>query len=1540
MRKEGCRSFRFFILWTSVEINSMKEASYMPTAPKTSPAYDRVTRLYQFLQALNRSRIVATYSVSDYVWGLSYREMPQHADIHFATPEDEEEAYVRVKRPELIVCPLLPELLREWVQIGWERIDGKPVFVSSLERGRDEEGNLVQETFESSHARIIAKNMWLAEREKWVSVETPAYETMKVFERLYTLWGTLQRDPDKYELILGDGILGWKRGETHIEHPLLLCRLQLEFDAKLPEFRLTPTDRPVTFANSLFQSMADVESKSVSRLREEAKESEIHPLGGEEVNAFLSSVATTLSSQGRFVEELPKTAESYPQLWRSPVIYLAPRNGGYEKALEDILADLESRNALGLELPDHLARIVGATNSKPASSSLYDGTNAFSGASSDGTTTDILFTKPANREQEQIAERLERHGCVLVQGPPGTGKTHTIGNLIGHLLAQGKTVLVTSHTPKALRVLREQVVPELRSLCVAVLNDGKDSRSQLEASVSAIVEKLQSSSVEDFVKQDQQLTKARESIQTKLLKVESDLLQANANEYRDVVFEGRAFTPTAAAKHITAGKSAHDWIPGDVLEGASIPLSPVELAELYALNVKIDPDEERQLSLTLPDMECLMSPEVFAQTLEVREKANGKKAFLTANLWRHELHSQHIPLLEQVLQSLKKTTETLHSAEKWEAELMERGDDKATRERFNELFALIDETEKEGDQAEAAFLNFAPEFHVDGSAEDHALILEEVIVHLKSGRSLNPLTLLTRRKWKDFQNSTKVKGRKPETLEAFEALQTQVAILQKREQLARRWVLQMQSLGGDALSVEDTRMEKACRRFVPRIGAALDWKKASWLSTQVALAQCGFSQEPFETIFRNETETSAKRYAPRVERLIAEVEARLAQHEVAKAVGAIKTLLQELEPLSREAGEGVTVALHRATIAENSEEYEEAYCALGILLSQQTPLRRRHELLAALESVAPGWAAVIRVRSAPHGASTPPGDPHSAWLHAQLRGELERRDRVSPEELTHQRTELTTQLFRTTAELAQCRAWGYQLARTTDTQRSSLMGWLNTVRRIGKGTGKMVATLRKAAREQMQNSSGAVPVWIMPLAQVAESFSPGETQFDVVIVDEASQADAMGLIPLYLAKSVIVVGDHEQVSPDAVGQRVDEAQRLIAQYLDGIPNAVLYDGLRSVYDIAREQFGGTICLSEHFRCAPAIIEFSNRLSYEGRIKPLREVSNVKTRPYVVAHRVENGIKSNKVNDAEANEIVSLVLACLERPEYEGSTFGVVSLVGVEQAVRIEQGLRERVSPEVYEKRRILCGTPPQFQGDEREIMFLSMVDGSLGKPLTMRDGEGNNGMWKKRYNVAASRARNQMWVIYSLSLNTDLKQGDIRRRLIEHALDPMAFQRNATQEKEKADSDFECRVIERLVNAGYRVTSQYPVGAYRIDLVVDDGTKRLAIECDGERYHGLDKLADDMARQAILERLGWTFSRIRGSAFYRDADKAMIPVFEKLKAIGIRAVGGEPEENASTMEAPLLAEIRRRASAIRAEWGAPKPTGKPDTEEEELSLQF
>jgi very-short-patch-repair endonuclease len=208
-----------------------------------------------------------------------------------------------------------------------------------------------------------------------------------------------------------------------------------------------------------------------------------------------------------------------------------------------------------------------------------------------------------------------------------------------------------------------------------------------------------------------------------------------------------------------------------------------------------------------------------------------------------------------------------------------------------------------------------------------------------------------------------------------------------------------------------------------------------------------------------------------------------------------------------------------------------------------------------------------------------------------------------------------------------------------------------------------------------------------------------------------------------------------------------------------------------------------------------------------------------------------------------------------------------------------------------------------------------MVDTAERGPLSLRDRQ----LYKQRFNVAASRARDQMWLVHSLNAQTDLKADDLRRQLIEHVEDPSHLMRVLEEKSKRTESIFEREVLKRLVLAGYRVTAQWRVGAYRIDLVVEANDKRLAVECDGDRYHPLEKLGEDMERQSILERMGWVFSRVRGSEFFRDADRALAPVFAKLELLEILPLGedkkGEPRPSNE-----LADRVIRRAEELRVSW--------------------
>jgi len=371
-----------------------------------------------------------------------------------------------------------------------------------------------------------------------------------------------------------------------------------------------------------------------------------------------------------------------------------------------------------------------------------------------------------------------------------------------------------------------------------------------------------------------------------------------------------------------------------------------------------------------------------------------------------------------------------------------------------------------------------------------------------------------------------------------------------------------------------------------------------------------------------------------------------------------------------------------------------------------------------------------------------------------------------------------------------------------------------------------------------------------------------------------------------------------------VGVDRDKVQFLNSQYLHDVPLAMHYDADTSLFTHAAIRYGDRLVLQEHFRCMPEIIQFSNALCYRDRpLVPLRQFGSDRLRPVIQVRRVPDGVyRDDQVNEAEARAIVEQVLACLGDPDYAGKTMGVISLVGSEQAKLISRRLTQCVDPAELERRRLLCGDAYAFQGDERDVMFLSLVQAPrAGRRLYA----GTSDRDRRRFNVAASRARDQLWLFHSASLD-DLHPSGVAHRLLQYCLQPssepvpvrgLAIETWRRRVAERVagerpphpfDSWLEVDVFLCLADRGYRVIPQHEVAGYRVDLLVEGRTGRLAVVCDGDQWDGADTFEQELARQRMLERCGLPFARVRGASYYRDPEAALEPLWAGLKQYEIR----------------------------------------------------
>src|SRR5580692_3683017 len=195
-------------------------------AEKLRVSRDKLTRVFRYLEALNQHRNPAKRQIREQPWSFSLRDLPEHPSIQRASAragslktrngnsqntEDGGASYVlRVQRPRLTRAPEPPEEISGWLKDGWD----DPFTALLIEETLDESANSAElgiVKFADDPARTSSLERWRLLRDEWVKTEKPARAAMKVFEALYTLYGRIDREAERVELVLGDGILSWRR---------------------------------------------------------------------------------------------------------------------------------------------------------------------------------------------------------------------------------------------------------------------------------------------------------------------------------------------------------------------------------------------------------------------------------------------------------------------------------------------------------------------------------------------------------------------------------------------------------------------------------------------------------------------------------------------------------------------------------------------------------------------------------------------------------------------------------------------------------------------------------------------------------------------------------------------------------------------------------------------------------------------------------------------------------------------------------------------------------------------------------------------------------------------------------------------------------------------------------------------------------------------------------------------------------------------------------------------------------------------------------
>jgi very-short-patch-repair endonuclease len=1353
-------------------------------------------------------------------------------------------------------------------------------------------------------------NQW----EPWAQAMRRWQEVHRVYESVDFMRRRLEEAEERYELLLGVGLLQWRDSVgTRVERHLLTAPAEIELDAARGILTVVPAASFERFRIELdMLEPQDQPRLDDKQLEERLEDLDVSAWDAAKVGEILRVIANRANPDAQVEEETFERATRVDGAFRvfyAPALILRERR---PTAFEEVVTHLLDR--VGRDSPKEMTepwkRFLAEGDSTTGTTTEPQVNEPPEGRRSGDPPGRLLFPLPTNDEQRQIVCRLQAQPFVLVKGPPGTGKSLTIANLICHLLAHGERVLVTAEVAKGLRVLRGLLPEDVQALCVTALGSTREDQRLLEEGVRGILRKQ--SEWRDAGRASREIERLEDDLQgleNELAQTERRLRECReAETHSHTLLGGYEGTAARIAKRVEKERERFGWCPQVHGDQPPFPLTPEEVRFLAETHTELTESWLQELCLPIGDL-SLPDPDDFRRLITDLEEVEREAERTNRNVSQDKielLRNASAEALKRTAASLDSIQETVERARYVLGDLANeilKGLLVGHRDRWyrlaREVTSLLARTHVQRERLGTARVVLPRDVDHERMRADAERRLE----HFEQGGRRGVLFLIPRvvRETRYVEEYCQVDGRPPRDVELLGRLVAFLKLEALVEEFKVLWPAPMGIEGEDprkaaTRAAELTQELQALLRCFDELGSdCLPCVPVTERAELAAQEKCADWLQAIETC--------------------------MADHRVRAVAEPLDELLQAIRDVvgtgrAHACLSGLADAVERRDVAAWRIAWEERKRTR----TGKERLSRYEELVGKFHQACPELKRLLDYSR---------GDPawksrilrlEKAWMWASARNWVRQVSNPNVyEDLVRLSHRLQAQIEKKTEELAALRAWHVFFKRLDDATVQNLRAWTRAVDRIGKGTGKFAYRHRRTARRYLMECIPKIPAWVMPLHKLWDTVDAVPGLFDTVIVDEASQAGINSLALFLLARRVVVVGDDKQNSPEGVGVREDDVARLVRQHLADFRFRDEFRPDTSLFDHAERSFGNLISLREHFRCVPEIIRFSNDLCYtDAPLIPLRQAPP-KRLPPLVAKYVPGGVcegEGQRIrNRAEAEAIVEAIRSCLENEAYEGKTMGVIALQGHGQAELIANRLAEEFGLQAIQERRLRCGVPATFQGDERDVIFLSMVIApnirfrTLGRLPDQR-----------RFNVAMSRARDQVWLFHSVQQH-DLSPECLRRRLLRFFQTPRheAFDRlleererlerearrlsrRVGEQPEPYESWFEVDVALELLRRNYAVRPQYNVAGYRIDLVVVGIDTCLAVECDGDAWHGPERYDRDMARQRQLERADWTFVRIRESEFYADKPEAVRRIMNACEELGIQPrdqheepVGGQLE---------------------------------------------
>lgn len=1311
-----------------------------------------------------------------------------------------------------------------------------------------------------------------------------------IYSKFYRAFNDIKNDSN-LEIVLSIGLIQYsKRNQNNniskTNQHLFHFPLKLDI-SKSNAIKLSLSENENPYSDFFFLNNLPIEKEILSNIID-SFESKIIDQGFDylyenDFKKLISNSLQQISDNSEFQNSILKPVnDSYGEdLFKisfSPAINIKHKKPRFFEKLTDSIIDYNNTNENDSKLLNLLIRNpnIEHNNSYPKSNYFID--ELFEKQKENVTSLNaeedftVFFPLPYNNEQKQIYENYLKNRLTVVTGPPGTGKSHTIVNILCSLLAQGKRVLVTAQTDKALESLLDKIPETFDDLIFTKIQlETNKNRFSLESSIS----KISSILTDTFYLNIESKIKELNTLKSDYVNLKTKIISALEKEY-NLIFLNDTFNNLRAYQIVEKfeKKDSREW---NWIKDELTNLQLKDFDKLYdsILNYrnlsKHSTNFSSKIDFDLNEITDKIMNFDFMNFVNLNEEKNRISKILNVD---EELKEKFLNI------DLAKIIETLNQFSNTDIVL------KNFRDIENLLSEIKPLSNKENFETNLSFSNIIEN-------ENKYLLDIETYKSFIKDEKVGFLTKQFDSKYKkvSYLEDITINGSKTNTNQSISKLKgfiQSISLINRNfKRLEENGYVFNYDDKADLISKNETlnailskvKLNDEIVRKIqhnPNIINFSHFVKIDRFNVEELTEKAIADKENFEKLKDIELKYNSSY------NILLEINKTLEKSK-------LKQIFSEFYPI------------------QNINELETFNKLLNNLKSINNELHLENKFSTSknfIKSLLPSTFENISEIPIEYISK-------ENFEFANANSYLIKNEFIDIQKTKEDISLINQKIYDTKCEIL------FDLAKNNfrnKFEESEIDEFINLLEQYRYNLTQSNRKIRNQTQYQILSRKNSIDIskklscWVMKFNDVLNSVGNEPEIFDCIIVDEASQLDFNSLLLGYYTENMIIVGDDKQTSPSSLtGADGNDFEAIKNRNLDFLgSNIIQIKSDNSLFSLSKMIAGtSNLELKEHFRCVPELIEFSKTNFYNNSLRPLKQINGNRLQPKIPIY-VENAFTEDKIVYREIDIIKNYLRNILIDEKYFNKTIGVVSLgltKHTEKLKDIKEDLANEFGKEKIDKHKLIIEDSPKFQGDERDVMLVS-----LGVALDYQKLNNNENAKPraiisdqdefKKINVALSRAKEQMILFHSVK-SENLNPQDFRNKILnffyeetklikELILDDYKIERNLYNIPKPFDSWFEFDIAKDLIKNGFTlIEPQFEVKSqeryynqktnkehyvnFKLDLVIHNNGKRIALECDGDPYHSLpEDVAYDIERQEFLERVGWKVYRILYSSYKRN----------------------------------------------------------------------